>query len=355
MPQQILVSPNTGNLADYLKGVLERVHPNVIGFASAFVSVSGVELAAELIDACGVKRCRLIAGTSNHITHPEALTFARQRGWELRLGRSSAGIFHPKLIVAGDFFERGGRLRNVSAVYVGSANLTDRGFMTNTECGFLVEGAGVGEDASAAFATLWGAAAVADAAALKNYAATFAEMSRARSAQQLDALGVNDAKVATTVPPAQLFRQKPPRRSAVKNRFATSAWTGLQSFTGEYRFQAEFPKAAGEVVARLVRRQATTSGKVRVLCTNDNQIREMQFRYYQYNGMFRLNVPNDLPNIAWVREHQDGLALIQPGPVGGTPIRLTIHLPGTEAKEIVGRSIALGTWGKTPTRLYGWF
>jgi HKD family nuclease len=206
MPQQILVSPTAGKLADQLKALFQRVRPNAIGFASAFVSVSGVELAAEMIDSCGARQCRLIAGTSNYITHPEALTFARQRGWKLRLGKSASGIFHPKLIVAGEAFEQGGTLRNLAAAYVGSANLTDRGLTTNTECGLLSEGAGSNEDASIAFATLWSASLVADDTALQNYAATFAEISRARSAQQLNALGVSDAKVETTMPPAQLIR-----------------------------------------------------------------------------------------------------------------------------------------------------
>jgi HKD family nuclease len=354
MPQQILVTSTTANLAERLTAALQRVRPSAIGFASAFVSVSGVELAAEMMDACGASQCRLIAGTSNYITHPEALTFARERGWELRLGESAAGIFHPKLIVAGEAFKSAGPLQNVCAVYVGSANLSHRGFTANTECGLLSDGEAACEDASAAFATLWRASIVATDAAIQNYAATFAEISRARSAQQLDALGVCDAEVATTMQPAQLIRQRPPRRSAVRNGSATSAWTGLESFTGEYRFQVEFPRAAGEVVARLVNPQATTRGRVDVLCTNDNHTRGMQFRFYPNNGMFRLNVPNDLPNVAWVRAHQEGLTLIQPGPAGGAPIRLTIHLPGAEATEVVGRSVALGTWGKTSTRLYGW-
>ena len=81
----------------------------------------------------------------------------------------------------------------------------------------------------------------------------------------------------------------------------------------------------------------------------------MQFSFYGDNGMFRLNVPNDVPNVQWVHGHRDGLALIQRGPTGGAPIRLTIHLPGAEANEIIDRSLAMGSWGKTSTRLDVWF
>ena len=81
----------------------------------------------------------------------------------------------------------------------------------------------------------------------------------------------------------------------------------------------------------------------------------MKFKFYADNGMFRINVPNDVPHVPWIREHKQGLAIVQRGPTGGAPIRLTIHLPGTEANEIIDRSLSLGSWGRTSTRLYGWF
>jgi hypothetical protein len=81
----------------------------------------------------------------------------------------------------------------------------------------------------------------------------------------------------------------------------------------------------------------------------------MQYRFYPDNSMFRLNVQNDVPGVQWARQHKDGVALVEQGPRGGAPISLRILQPGVEASDIIGRSVALGTWARTPTRLYGWF
>ena len=81
----------------------------------------------------------------------------------------------------------------------------------------------------------------------------------------------------------------------------------------------------------------------------------MQYGFYADNSMFRLNVPNDAPGVAWARMHRDGLAIVEQGLPGGAPLRLRILRPGAAASDIVGRSAALGTWGKTSTRAYGWY
>jgi HKD family nuclease len=356
MPQEIIVSTSDQpDLAERLQTALTRTRPSVVGLASAFVSVWGVERIIEMLGRCGSPACRFIAGTSNYITHPESLYLAREKGWSLRLGQSATGIFHPKILIAGSAFGNGGTIEPVTFIYVGSANLTRRGLTKNTECGIVAEADATFAGAASSFAHLWNTAIVADDAALRNYAATFAEINRRRPPVDLEALDVSEKTMVAPPETAQILATKPPKRSAVKNEFAESAWTGLQSFTGDYAFQVEFPKSAGAVVSRLALRRATAGGRLDVLCTNDNQTRNMQFRFYQDNGMFRLNIPNEVPNVQWVRDHRDGLALIQRGPTGGAPIRLTIHLPGTEANEIIDRSLALGSWGKTSMRLYGWF
>src|SRR5690348_15490418 len=80
-----------------LRASILRVRPRVIGIASAFVSVEGMERFLAITNLCGRPRCRLVAGTDNSITHPEALHLARDAGWLVRLGTSVTGIFHPKL------------------------------------------------------------------------------------------------------------------------------------------------------------------------------------------------------------------------------------------------------------------
>jgi hypothetical protein len=167
-------------------------------------------------------------------------------------------------------------------------------------------------------------------------------------------LGVNDSlTVASKV--IDLHAQKITSNPAIGPEFAIAAWAGLQSFTGEYRFQVEFPKDAGKVIYQLINRFAHVDGRIDVYCPEDETTRLMQYKYYPDNCMFRLNVQNDVPGVEWARSHKDGIAIVEQGPQGGAPLRLRILRPGALANEIVGRSAVLGTWGRTTTRAYGWY
>ena len=68
--------------------------------------------------------------------------------------------------------------------------------------------------------------------------------------------------------------------------------------------------------------------------------------------MFRLNIHNDAPSAEWARENKDGIATVEATEEG---FRFKILRPGKAMVEVIERSLALGTWGRTPTRLYGWY
>jgi len=357
MAQHIVLSGvGTRQLGDSIRRTLIRAQPRVVGIAAAFVSVGGVEELLETLNRCGEPECWLIAGTDNAITHPKALYLARDEGWRVRLGRpqKARGIFHPKILVAGRRVSRAGLIEPLSCVYVGSSNLTAGGLKVNVECGLMADADGCVESAATAFAELWSTAVPATNAKLRNYSAVFAERARRRPVSELNDLGVNDSgkRISRS---AELRVATPPSRPAIGTDVAVAAWTGLQSFTGEYRFQVEFPRDAGEVISRLIRRNKRGGGPIDIYCPDDESTRPMQYGFYADNSMFRLNVPNDVPGVEWARANHDGMAVVEKGPPGGAPLRLRILRPGVDAGEIVGRSVALGTWGKTPTRAYGWY
>ena len=131
------------------------------------------------------------------------------------------------------------------------------------------------------------------------------------------------------------------------------AWAGLQSFTGEYRLQVEFPKEAGLVLQRIFLNVANGTD-VDILCA-DGEVREFSYRFYEDNGMFRLNIPNSTPLVAWARKHRDGIAYVEYNEANGGELYTQILSPGERMTSIIERSLALGTWGRTPTRLYGWY
>jgi len=354
MSQRIVLSGLGTQHEDALRALLIRGKPRVVGIAAAFVSIEGVQRSLRILRRCGDPRCRLIAGTDNAVTHPEALYAAREEGWTVRLGRSRTGIFHPKLIVAGRRFSHNGTIQQLCCMYMGSSNLTTGGFSRNVECGLVADAEGCLESASESFAELWSSAVPADNAALRHYAARFAERARRRTASELADLGVSDTDPLPSRP-NHLRTQKPPPRPALGADFAIAAWAGLESFTGDYRFQIEFPRDAGNVIIRLIGPRSQAGGRLDVYCPDDESTRTMQYKFYQDNNMFRLNVPNDVPGVQWARVHRGGLAIVEQGPSGGAPLRLRLLKPGIDSSEIIGRSAALGTWGRTPTRLYGWY
>jgi hypothetical protein len=106
------------------------------------------------------------------------------------------------------------------------------------------------------------------------------------------------------------------------------------------------------VLARML--TTVANGNTAALLCDDGVSRQFLFRYYENNGMWRLNVPNDTPNADWARQNKDGIAVVEIGGEG-QPVKFRIIQPGTELNDVADRSIGLGTWGKTTTRLYGWY
>lgn len=335
-----------------LESELVAEQPTVVGVASAFVSVQGVQTLGRIFGAASVAESRLVAGVDHEITHPNALAYARDNlGWEIRLGRAGSGIFHPKLIVGGDTFEQNGNIQGANFVSLGSANVGHAGFEQNVECTVLATGddtfVGVGQR----FGAIWRNSTPLTAQRLATYADSFARRNRNRRSDELDSLGVSDG---VTGPSGQALAHGAgsPPSTAVDYDFAESAWAGLQSFTGDYAFQVEFPSTAGAVIALLLGGQPLPT-RVDVYCIDEDAVRSMRYSFYQ-NNMFRLNIPNDVPGVQWARNNRDGIALIE-NYSGQADISLKILQPGAELDEVVNRSILLGTWARTSTRLYGWY
>ena len=355
MPSRIALTHGHGaSLESVLGESFRLVRPRVIGIASAFVSVYGAEWAVRVGRQVGANKCRLIAGVDHAITHPEALSFAMSEGWEVKFGVASKGIFHPKFFVGGERFARNGSIHLPALVYAGSANLTRRALGGNVECGILAEMESI-SGAADAFAQMWRTARSIDDRSLRDYSAIFAETNRRRSAEEIEALGISETQGSSRSRIRRLLQERPPVRSSVAVEFANAAWAGLQSFTGGYVFQVEFPRSAGEVVRGLIGTRTSASGYVDVFCPDDGRTVPMKFAFYSDNCMFRLNIPNDVGNVTWARSHHEGIAFVSHGPTGAAPISLQIIRPSQELDETIRKSVGLGTWGRTPTRLYGWF
>jgi HKD family nuclease len=338
------------DLQVYLQEMIREADLGVVGIASAFVSVAGVSY---VLGALGRRRhpeCCLIAGTDLAITHPEALRIAEESGWHVKLASKRGAVFHPKLVVTGMRYSNQGAVDDPRAAYIGSGNLTRAGLTRNVECGLFTHDRSQVALAAATFGELWRRLPSMDDVALRNYSERFAKVNRHRSLDELNSLGVGDVD---ETPEGTAQPSGRPMRT-ISAEYAYGVWAELKSFTGEYALQVEFPKAAASMLRAILAERITGNGRVPILC-EDGQTREMTSRFYSDNSMHRLNVPNGVPGVIQVRTEQAGIACVEKNETGNPPARLSIIRPGSKMDEVVGRSFALGTWGSTSTRRFGWY
>ncbi len=274
-------------------------------------------------------------------------------GWKVRVVDSLPGTFHPKLYVGAASFDDATGVSDLSLAIVGSPNLSRGGFISNGECTFWSSAPHSRDSAARAWLGCWTLGSPLTSTKLSDYEKYFALRNRNRQPSDLVTLGIADG-----MPTAENGKPKknisPPKKEekAISETAASVTWAGLQSFTGEYNLQLEFPKEAGLVLKRLIGRPST-DGIVDMICA-DQQNRSFRYRYYEHNGMFRLNIPNATPLVDWVRENKDGIACVVFDETTNN-LRFDIVLPGQVMLDVIDRSLAFGTWGRTSTRLYGWY
>ena len=330
-----------------------RAQPRVVGMAVAYVSASGFSLVKSILDEGGIGEVRLVTDTTDGVTHPQALRSAVANGWNVRIVDSLAGTFHPKLYVGAARFDDDTGVADVSLAITGSPNISHAGFLKNGECVFWSAAPRHRRSAARAWLECWNAGVAATETRLQAYERHFAQRNRYRKAADLVTLGIAD-NIPETTDGNPRKDVSPPKieHKAISEAAASVAWAGLQSFTGEYRLQVEFPKQAGLVLRRIFG-DLGHDDSAEILCTDD-VAREFKYRYYTDNGMFRLNIPNDAPLVDWARRERRGIAYVEHrGTREG--LHFAIVEPGPTMFEVVDRSLALGTWGRTPTRLYGWY
>lgn len=330
--------------AGHLQGAAEI---SAIGVASAFVSTYGIKRLIDLWKSIGSPACHTILGIDRHVTHPGAIVMAAESGMDVRLGKASqAGIFHPKFVVGGTAWSGSGDLSEPSFLYVGSANLTYRGILANSEVGFLATSPDIPPEAGTIFGNLWRESIQATPEAVAAYEMRFSATNALRGPRDLDDLEISESVSADGLTENIVAGLDEPEESIQSPAQAVGAWAGLQSLTGGY-LQVEFPRDAAQVL----RHRLGDYARLQVLCT-DGEHREMIFAYYAANAMYRLNVPSTTPQAEWVRNNRQGIAVVE---VLNGAVSLRLLRPGSEADQVIAKSAALGSWGKTPTRLYGWY
>jgi hypothetical protein len=309
--------------------------------ATAFLSIDGAQAYDKMLDDSRTDKSRVVVGVDGAITHPHAIEFLSTHGHTVRVGRFASGIFHPKLLVGGDRFLKSGRLGVATCGYVGSANFTGAGLFRNLEVMLATCDQALAADVSIAFSGIWDTSTQVTPQLLTDYERALAKAQRRRSLADLELLEV--------VEPESHVEGKT-RPVLVQPTLCNAVWVGLQSSTGG-AFQVEFPRRAAEALHALT---GIESGEVDIECV-DGETRPMIFNYYEKNGMYRLNVPRAMPLVEWAKTNHRGALLVwREDAIDSATLKAEI-IRGRRLEEAISRSRALGTWGETTTRQYGWY
>ena len=327
-----------------LSGLLSETESDSLFFASAYVTQAGVNRIESLLDQHQIETCVAVFGLDGTVTQPSAIESAVSLGWTLRLIEGGDHHFHPKIALAGDsppepFAEAHGG-------YIGSANFTKGGLIDNIEAGLVVYDGEIIDSLTDVAERVWGLAEPVESVDVDEYSDRYASAARERP-PDYQPPGVGSSLAGEIDSEDE---SKPPQQPTYSYDHATVAWAGLESFTGEYTFQVEFPKTAGEVIRSLL---GANEAEINVYCS-DMEVREMKYKFYENNGMFRLNIPNEVPGVEQARKEESGIAVVTENDRSDAPLNLEIINDAERVEEFVSRSKREGSWDKTPTRLYGW-
>lgn len=327
-----------------LSQLLDETDAQALYFASAYVTQSGVNRIADLIEEHQIERCIAVFGLNGNITQPSAIDSALELGWTLRLIEGGSHQFHPKIALVGGVEPK--PLSDVYGGYIGSSNITKGGLVDNIEAGLIVRNNETIESLSETAGDIWKLANPVEDVDIEAYAERYAENARERpTSSQPPGVGASPASETETEEESE-----PPEKPAYQPDHARAGWAGLESFTGDYTFQVEFPGTAGEVINEMVGAEE----EIDVLCS-DEKVREMLYDFYEDNGMFRLNIPNEVPGVQQARREESGIAIVSECDESDATLELEIINEDDRVDEFVRRSKREGSWDKTPTRLYGWF
>lgn len=265
-----------------------------------------------------------------------AIRKAKELGWTVRVSNRPY-TFHSKVFVFSSAKDPGSNAGPKSFL-VGSNNISDGGMRYNHESGVLLRDI-AGLKVGSFFSQIWNLGEPISSKGISDYEDRFKAENRKRSKDTLEALGF------------EIKKDDKPEYAATSRLGATSVWCGLETFTGEYDLQVEFPKAVGDILSAIV--PQGPNNKVDFLC-DDGQIRSMTFKYYNSNSMWRLNIQNDVPLVQEVRNDPRGIALVEKTK-GAETLRLRMLRSVTKIEDIKSLSAAVGQLGETTTRFYGWF
>jgi len=120
----LLSQAGSNTIESQISSVFKGIAPEAMCVATAYLTLDGANYLIKLAKKHGISELNMVAGTSGAVTHPNALRLLKKSGWDVRLGHTGKGIFHPKLLVVGNGYSNKGFNKTLGA-YFGSGNFTE--------------------------------------------------------------------------------------------------------------------------------------------------------------------------------------------------------------------------------------
>ena len=334
-------------LESILEANLKSMKCTALFAACAYTSIYGARFLKELASRRKLTRICLVTDIRDYITDPAALKLGLDSGWRLQVVSRPQGIFHPKVLV-GSRGHKGNIPTNPRFLVLGSANLSKGGLINNVECSVVQTADGPMPEAAMIFRRLWSTGNDLTPGILKRYEIDFEKRNAKRPPKICSLWGWRTIRNRhrTDDPLKEI---KPSKDAAISRESAKATWAGLKSFTGDYMLQVEFPKRVAGILRRLIA-DAGGGKTVSMLCADD-VVREINCSYYENNGMYRVNIPNDVPGAQNARATKSGIAIIEKITGATKKLRLTVVAETKQLEEALTRSFALGTLGKTSNKI----
>lgn len=321
---------------DLLRAQAKRSDVSHLHAAVAYVSVRGLAKLTSVCEGGNLNSVRLLTDIRDYVTHPMAILKAKEVGWNVRVSKRKY-TFHSKIFVFSSAKDPASD-SGPKSLLIGSNNISDGGMRNNHESGVLLRDIGALQ-AGTFFSKIWALGSPITSKQLADYEERFKYVNKRRTKETFEALGL------------EVEKENKSEYAATSRQKASSVWCGLETFTGEYDLQVEYPKAVGDILSSLV--PTSPDNKVDFLC-DDGEIRSMTFKYYDSNSMWRLNIQNDVPMVQAIRNDPRGIALVE-ATKGAATLQLRIIRDAKKIDDIKSVSAAVGQLGETSTRFYGWF
>ena len=329
-----LIGKSSKSFENILIELIESTKPSMIGIAVAYVSTYGFFKLKSILDEYSIKNVVLLTCTKDYVTEPEALSYALESKWSVRVLNPTEGIFHAKIYI-GAQSTNVKSMKELSMLMVGSSNLSKNGMYINTECMYWTKS----KKELQTYKEIWlkciKRSTKLTTKELEQYITHYEEHNKDLSGEQKRRLGLQEALDSGENPD-------------LKN--AKVSWVGLETITGEYQFQLEFPRESGLALQRLF--DKVSKDNVAQIFYEGEGSFEFTLRVYQ-NNQKRLGCKPSVPMVEWIRENKRGIMKIE--------YRASLHRLYykvlTDEKEIahlIKETEQLGNLDHTSTRKCGW-